>query len=155
MARIFFVILLPNKNYTNRNWTGKGCALSEESCAKTFGWRTGLDSFSSSFRQFVLWLAVKSRLGAIEKPGAVRSEQAPSAVSRLFGIAAQSSACCADRPQPRMQRKPNFVAPTAPERTAACRRPCCFSSIAAKGNPLVELARSSGFSFAAYFRSTV
>ena len=34
-------------------------------------------------------------------------------------------------------------------------RQCCASSIAANGNPPVELARSGGFSFAAYFWSTI
>ena len=63
---------------------GEGNALSKESCAKTFGGRTGLSTLSNNFRQFSLWLAAKSRLGPMKKPGAVRLEQAPSAVSRLF-----------------------------------------------------------------------
>jgi len=62
----------------------KGYALSKESCAKTFGGRTGLNTLSSNFRQFSLWLAAKSRLGPMKKPEAVRLEQAPSAVSRFF-----------------------------------------------------------------------
>ena len=46
--------------------------------------RTCLITLSGNFRQFSLWRAAKSRLGPMKKPGAVRSEQAPSAVSRLF-----------------------------------------------------------------------
>ena len=59
-------------------------ALSGESCAKTFGGRTGLSTLSNNFRQFSLWGTAKSRLGPMKKPEAVRLEQAPSAVSRLF-----------------------------------------------------------------------
>ena len=33
----------------------KGYALSKESCAKTFGGRTGLGALSGNFRQFGLW----------------------------------------------------------------------------------------------------
>ncbi len=43
-----------------------------------------MNTLSGNFRQFSLWGTAKSRLGPMKKPGAVRLEQAPSAVSRLF-----------------------------------------------------------------------
>ena len=55
---------------------GEGYALSEESCAKTFGWRTGAAVLSGDFRQFSLWLAERDRLGAMKKSSAVRYKQA-------------------------------------------------------------------------------
>jgi len=62
----------------------RGYALSEESCAKTFGGRTGLSSLSNNFRQFNLWGTAKSRLGAMKNPTAVWYEQARPAICRIF-----------------------------------------------------------------------
>ena len=43
-----------------------------------------MNTLSGNFRQFSLRVFAKSRLGPMKKPDAVRLEQAPSAVSRLF-----------------------------------------------------------------------
>jgi len=59
-------------------------ALSKESCAKTFGGRTGLSSLSNNFRQFSLWVVAKSRLGPMKNPTAVWYEQARPAICRVF-----------------------------------------------------------------------
>ena len=47
-------------------------------------WRTSLNTLSSIFRQFGLWLAAKSRLGAMKNPTAVWYEQARPAICRIF-----------------------------------------------------------------------
>ena len=64
--------------------TGEGYALSKESCAKTFGGRTGLSTLSNNFRQFSLWGIAKSRLGPMKNPTAVWFEQARPAICRIF-----------------------------------------------------------------------
>ena len=62
-----------------------------QTCAKgvsplwTPFWRTSLNTFTSNFRQFSLWVVAKSRLGPIKNPTAVWYEQARPAICRIFG----------------------------------------------------------------------
>ena len=105
-----------------------------------------------ALRQIGLWNR-QEPFGAMKKPSADRSPQAPSVVCLLFGIAARFSACYACRPQTRIRCLPNFDATPAPEMTAlAVNNAQRYSRISK--SPSLSLLKAGIFCVAAYFWST-
>ena len=95
-------------------------------------WRTILNTLTSNFRQFSLWRLQRAVWGNEKADSCLIRVNSISHLSDFFGIASQSSACCADRPQTCVRFIPSFLAVPAPEMRLACQPQWCViaSSVA-------------------------